>query len=43
MPIGGKVNPPVLTRREKGEQQVRYLVTFESVEADPLLPPEQVP
>src|SRR5215217_3241383 len=43
MPIGGKVNPPVLTRREEGEQQVRYLVTFEGVEAGPLLPPQQVP
>ena len=43
MPTGGKVNPPVLTRREEGEQQVRYLVIFEGVEAGPLLPPQQVP
>jgi muconolactone delta-isomerase len=32
-----------LKARGRREQQVRYLVTFEGVEAGPLLPPQQVP
>src|SRR5215207_10913323 len=37
-----RVSPPLRSGR-KENAAVRYLVTFESVEAGPLLPPQQVP
>jgi len=37
-----RVRPPLRSGR-KENAAVRYLVTFESVEAGPLLPPQQIP